>query len=191
MNRRRRKQRAIYLWHSQMTAAEAAAACGFASSPDLRRFWSECQEDGRLPAGHRPYFPPLPSRDEALLIVDGDLADDDVSDDLFVPGVPAGDPLLKALERVHGADPLRARDDVVEVDCQDGGKIITLPSRARLKEACTLRDLFVAALIGIERGYGAISKRDYLSGEAAARSYAAVLAKWHQRGRMRAARCAS
>lgn len=139
-------------WHGTMTVAEIESREGV-NSRRIRRFWESERGAGRLPEGPRPHFIDAASREVriALGADASDVAVDYTADDSPIGGpmgvaIPLGDPLLRALQTVHGAERWRAVDGmpVRVLNDEAAGRV---PARWRVAQLAALRDAFVAALM--------------------------------------------
>src|SRR4051812_1436354 len=103
-------------WHGILTVAEIASREGV-HARRIRRFWEAERRAARLPGGPRPHFLETAPR-EVRVALGADAADvaiDYTADDAPIGGplgvaIPAGDPLLRELQRHHSAERWRPVD---------------------------------------------------------------------------------
>lgn len=125
-----KKTRLLLAWFGPL-AASVIAMREEISVRTVKQFWSDARDAGDLPETSRPHFAevtPCKSAMAAPASVHGDLTESydidadaeaafaaevaTVNPDGGTIAVPVGDPLLAALQKVHGNDPRREHDDV-------------------------------------------------------------------------------
>lgn len=98
----------VEAWFGPLARCELSARFGV-SPRSITRLWGEARARGELPAGARPHF----SRRAKVTVVGEQRVDERIDETGEIVSITAThDPLLAALQRVHGADPRRQHDDL-------------------------------------------------------------------------------
>src|SRR5262249_17451209 len=111
------EQKLCNAWHGSMTAAEIVAEFKVGSESALYRIWRHLRAVGKLPKGARPYFViesgAMIEKKNSASSLDCDFECSESTIEQSGVSIPANDPLLAALQRVHSNDRRRDFDGLV------------------------------------------------------------------------------